>query len=460
MIWKFKILWQSSVAEEKSKGLRLRVTSPFILFALTLITLTMKFPIKIPVTDDWLYLPQGAREPKQSIWANFELITGHQQVLVKFFVSVVSYLPGNYIQNLTIVNILIASLGLYLIALSQLKDPENKFGKIHVMATLVLLFNLKSMYIYMSATGFGLSLAIFLIGVYFFGKNIGTSKYSRPLVITSLFLCPFTTGLGLVIPMSHLLSVALKVLREKILYRYYLDILIGTSGIFLAYILPTIFHNLNARSGNNSVSDVSSYLSAVLNPFESVLFLFGLIGNPLFPSSRFDPIPQVTIGVLISSIFLLIFVKTKTSVFYKTLIENQNPLLAGIMFFVLIISFRGSKSLSESTAPRYVIGSLLFLFGAYIYALKAHSDKNPKELKKLIFVLTLSMLLSLTGVKTGIEWLTTRSSQSDSLYYCLADRKLVIQECMDAGSVLREEGTNDEDFQRDLRRMRFYIESI
>lgn len=448
------------MVEKKSERFKLTIALPFVLFALTLIALTTKFPIKIPVTDDWLYLPQGSRMPEQSRWAKFELITGHQQVIVKFFVSVVSYLPGNYIQNLTIANVLIASFGLYLIAFSQIKGSENKFGKFQITALLILLFNLKSIYIYMSATGFGLSLAIFLIGIYFFGKNIGTSKYSRPLVITSLFLSPFTTGLGLVIPMSHLLSVTLKSLKEKKLNRYYSDLAIGASGVFLAYVLPTLFHNLNARSGNNSVSDAGSYLSAVLNPLKSLLFLFGLIGNPLFPSSRFDPVPQVMIGVLISSVFLLILVMSKTSGFYKTLIENKNPLLAGIMFFVLIISFRGSKSLSESTAPRYVIGSLLFLFGAYIYALKAHSDKKPEELKKLIFVLTLSLFLSLTGIKTGIEWLATRSSQSDSLYYCLADRKIVIQECLETGSVLREEGTSDEEFEGDLRRMRLYIEGI
>jgi len=448
------------MSETKRSHMNALSSLPFMLFALTLVFLTINFPIKVPITDDWLYLSQGARAFEEKPGTYLELITGHQQVLVKLLVLCVSYLPGNYVQNLTLVNIFLASIGLFLLFFSQFRGNEKRFGKCAILIAIVDLCNLKSMYIYMSATGVGLTLAILLIGIYYLGKNSESLRNSRTLVLTSLFLSPFTTGLGLVIPMSHLLSVALTIAKEKNIRKYSLDILISTSGMAIAYLLPTLLRNLNSRSGDNSVSDLDSYLSLLMNPIKSTIFLFGLIGNPIFPSSRFDPVPQISIGIIVTVIFACFLIKNRPRQLFFTLAQNQNPLLSGIMFLALIISFRGEKSIEESTAPRYVIGSVLFLFGAYVYILKSKSASNSKILHKLAFAFAFIMLLSLSGIKTGTEWLILRSNQSEALYTCIRNKELAVEKCVNIGSELREEGTSDVDFLADLRKLRLYIEKI
>jgi hypothetical protein len=448
------------MSDAKKSEVGLITALPFILFAVALAVLTMAFPIRVPITDDWLYLSQGSRDLSENPWTYFELITGHQQFLVKMLVFTVSFVPGNYVQNLTLANITIASLGLFLLAVSQLKVTKRKFGIWETSVAVLILLNLKPMYIYMSATGLGLSLAVLLIGMYYFGKNIDSQFFSRKIVLTCLFLSPFTTGLGLVIPMSHLLSVVLKIAKEKQVKKFSVDLIIGVSGVTLAYIIPTILNNLNERSGSNSVSDFNSYLNLIKSPLNSVTFLFGLIGNPMFPSSRFDPIPQIMIGMLTTFIILVAILRSNPSRLFVTITENKSPLLSGVMFLLLIISFRGEKSIDEATAPRYVIGSVLFLFGVYVYILEGNLTRTNKKEERLVFLLACILCLSLLGIKTGIEWLTVRSSQSDSLYYCISDEKNSLEKCMILGSGIREEGTSDANFLEDLRNLRRYIEQI
>ena len=431
---------------------------PFLLFGFALIFLTLAFPIKVPITDDWLYLPQGTHLSEVTVWSYFELITGHQQILVKILILFVSFLPGNYVQNLTVINILIVSLGLYLLAISQLKEVKFKISKLKIFVALAALFNFKALYIYMSATGLGLSLAILLIGIYFFGMNTEPSNKARAIVLISLFLSPFTTGLGLIIPMSHLLSVILKATKVKEFKRYWLELVILGLGIILSYLVPTIFNNLNERSGVNSVSDYNSYVSLVTHPLKSVIFMFGLIGNPLTPSSRFDPLPQLIIGVVITAILVGIIFHSSPNKLYSTLTENKNPFLSGLMFFAIIISFRGSSSVMESAAPRYAIGSSLFLFGAFVFCLNLQESKSSQSIKILTLSLALMMTLSASGAKTGMEWLTTRHSQSEALFTCMTDYESKLVVCLELGGAIREEGSSDADLLNDMQLFKDYIE--
>jgi hypothetical protein len=72
------------------------------MFAIILIYLSRRFPIQIPITDDWLYLELGSHQSSVLSKSLFELVGGHQQVLTKITVWLAGFIPGSYIQNLVI----------------------------------------------------------------------------------------------------------------------------------------------------------------------------------------------------------------------------------------------------------------------------------------------------------------------------------------------------------------------
>lgn len=446
-------------------GLKFRLMVPFLSFAFFFMYLAHKNPIVVPVTDDWLYLREGSNTVGFIKKSNFELITGHQQFLTKLAIWVFAFLPGNYVQNIFLVNVLFATLGFYFLIVSQFAQFSRSVHIVHLFVAVSIACNFKPLYLYMTATGLGLCQAIFFIGIYYLARNMDNTYFSRILILVAIFLAPFTTGLGLVVPISHFFALIweLKQGGFKRIIKQLTDVSVILFGLFFAYFLPASLGILNPRSPQNSAEDVSSILTLITKPLQSVLFIFGLIGNSLLPSSRYDPYGPIIAGVIFLAVFFILLMRLSSfkNLFQEVLI-NQNPMLSGIIFIVLIVLFRsnsGPNSLNDSAAPRYVFGATLLLLGMYVYVYRSYASNHNKLDRKLFIVFCIILLATTSGLKTGLEWLNVRSDQSKAVFDCITNNSNLTSRCITIASVIREAESTDPQLLSDLQKFTFYLKS-
>ena len=230
----------------------------FIVFAFCLVYLSRKFPIQVPITDDWVYLKLGTHQSTIFSKSVFELESGHQQVLLKITVWLVGFIPGNYIQNLVIFNIIFALSGFYLLLVSQFAVKYRSVTPFIATITTIMVFNLKPLYIYMSATGLGFCQSILLFGIYYYARNIQESKKSNFLIALSLFLATFSTAMGLALPIAHFLHIIHKSLwtRKNFSRKDFQLVAIISLGIFISYIVPIHGENFNIRTPANGTNSL------------------------------------------------------------------------------------------------------------------------------------------------------------------------------------------------------------
>ena len=437
----------------------------FVSFAVLLIYLSRKFPIQIPITDDWLYLELGSHQ--SSIISNslFELVGGHQQVLTKITVWLAGFLPGSYIQNLIIFNIFFALYGFYLLLVSQYIHKSKSINPIFIILAIFVVFNLKPIYLYMSATGLGLCQSVLLFGIYFYARNLKRSRKSQILIVFSLFLAPFTTGMGLALSISHSLHLIYKFTsdRKNFDWNDIWTIVIIKLSLILSYAIPIIEKNLNLRTPPSETNSFTNLLMIFENPLHFFTFSIALVGNPLAPSSRFDPIFQFALGVFILALFLtLIYRSIGFSKLLQTIMTNKNPFLTGFVFLFVVTSFRSSSELFslDSAAPRYIFGTVLLLIGMIFYLAENYLMIRRRFDKNLLIVLLIILTFSFTGIKTGSEWLITRSSQSKSVYECILKMQDQMERCISLSSIIRQANSEDKDLKGDLDRLQDYFTKL
>lgn len=443
--------------------LSLNLKTYFILFAVFLIYLSRRFPIQIPITDDWLYLELGSHQ--SSIFNNslFELVGGHQQVLTKITVWLVGFMPGNYIQNLVIFNVFFALSGFYFLLVSQLKARANSSTSLLAIIAVIMVFNLKPLYLYFTATGLGLCQCVFLFGIYFHARSIEESQKSNWLIMLALFLAPFSTGMGLALPIAHSLHIIYKLLRNTNNFGRQdvrITIIICIS-IFISYVIPTYLGNINVRTPLSNVNSFSNLLVIFENPLNFFAFLITLVGNPLVPSSRFDPLLPFALGVIVLMIFTFLVIQgIGFSKLFHTIMSNKNPFLTGFVFISMITTFRGSNQFMSvnSAAPRFVFGSIFLLLGMFVMVAESYSFALKRQDKVLPLLFIVIMSFSLTGIKTGAEWLGVRSSQSKEIYACILAPEFNVNQCMSAADVIREADSKDKDLENDVNLLRIYFE--
>ena len=418
-------------------------------------------PIRTPVTDDWLYLPIGTHETSLLRIDSFELINGHQQFLVKFIVWLVGFLPGVYYSYIWFVNATLAFLGIYLIISSQiyLLEKRNSLGQILIFV--LILCNFKPLYLYMSITGTGLCLTMLFFGIYYYAANKMSDRGASFIKMVCVFLAPFATGFGI--------SLAIAYLIETIFYRRVKPTLrvhqiismsmVPISGLAISYLLPTFFNILNPRSSEDGASKFNNIFELIRHPLRVLFFVFGLLGSTLTPSSQFDPLLPVFIG---SIIFLLVswnlLISYTFKIFMQDVLSNKTPLLGAWIFVLMLVVFRGlgeQGTLSESVAPRYVMGTSLLVLGLVIFILKRQNEslKPRLQLQALLIVL----LCSVSGLKTGLEWLSVRSQQTTTLRSCLEIEIVNPVKCLGALKSIEEGESNDLSSGQDLRKLSVYL---
>jgi hypothetical protein len=447
----------------RKQGFNLKIY--FVSFAVLLIYLSQKFPIQIPITDDWLYLELGSHQ--SSILSNslFELVGGHQQVLTKITVWLAGFMPGSYIQNLIVFNIFFALYGFYLLIVSQYVHKSKTIDPIFTILSIVLVFNLKPIYLYMSATGLGLCQSVFLFGIYYYARNLQRSRKSQILIALSLFLAPFTTGMGLALPIAHSLHLIYEFIskRKNLNWNDIWIVLVINLSLVLSYAFPIYQGNLNRRTPPSDTNSFMNVLMIFEDPLNFCTFFIALVGNPLVPSSRFDPLFPFALGFIVLALFIiLIYRSIGLSKLLQTIMMNKNPFLTGFVFLFIVTSFRSSNEAfsPDTAAPRFVFGAMFLLLGMTTILVGNYSSIQKRIDKYLLVFFLIIMSFSITGIKTGSEWIITRSLQSESVYECISRAQMQPKQCVSVSSIIREADTKDKELEEDLNRLQNYFNKL
>jgi hypothetical protein len=436
----------------------------FIWFALLLIYLSRKFPIQIPITDDWLYLELGSHQSSILSKSLFELVGGHQQVLTKITVWLAGFIPGSYIQNLVIFNIFFALTGFYLLLVSQYAYKSKNINPIFAILALFVVFNLKPIYLYMSATGLGLCQSVLLFGIYYYARNLQRSRKSQILITLSLFLAPFTTGMGLALPIAHFLHLIYEFIynRKNFIRNDIWIVFIINLSLILSYVIPIYQGNLNIRTPSSGTNSFKNLLMIFEDPLNFFTFSIALVGNPLVPSSRFDPLFPFALGVVVLALFLiLIYRSIGFSKLLQIIMINQNPFLTGFVFVLIVTSFRSSNEpfSLDSAAPRYIFGTIFLLVGVIAIVAENYPFVQKRVDKCIVLVFLVVMSFSVAGSKTGYEWIVTRSLQSEKVVDCILRAQETMSQCLSVSSMIREANSSNEELEMDLDRLNEYFKN-
>jgi len=407
-----------------------------------------------PITDDWLYIPWGSHQVNPGNITDFELVGGHQQVITKYSIWLLGFAPRFYLPYVGILNFAFAVAGYLLLIIASVKYIGKSVNFFFLLCFFIIAFTFKPFYMYMTATALGPMQAVFLIGIYYYIKNSPNKLAFNWILWFVIFLSPFTTGLGMIIPMTEILENLYLLIRKKICTRR--NVLMLTSamtGLFLSYALQMIKKNFDPRAMMGERSLTQNILGSLSNPLGAFKFMLSMMGSILTPSSRYDPILPMMLGVLFL-IFLILFLFNKI---HRSDIEdiflNKNSFMGGFCFILLLIITRFGGVQSEivnATAPRYITGYIVFLLGVLSLLVK----KNYYR-KIFIYLLTLiTSLVLISGIKTGLEWQKIRWFQTESVTKCINEdlkyNKNISQTCLDLAFQLRRANTDLKTFNDDF----------
>jgi len=300
-------------------------------------------------------------------------------------------------------------------------------------------------------------------GIYYFAANKMSDRRSRVVKVLCAFLAPFATGFGISLAVAYLIEITHSAWRNRTFKSSnwtILEVLTPILGLTLSYILPTIFRVLNPRSPENSTSKLSNVIDLVMYPIRGIYFIFGLLGSTITPSSHLDPWLPVLAGSVVWLLFLWNIALASSFIgFVKTTLLNRTPFLGGLIFVSMLVVFRGlgqDGTLNESVAPRYVMGTSLLVFGLVVLIFK--EQKSRSRLQVPLSLLLILLLCSLSGLKTGLEWLSIRSSQTTLLRSCLESEGTKSNNCIELIRQI-EEGDSDKNANlKDLRDLSQYLQ--
>jgi len=379
------------------------------------------YKLYFPITDDWLYVPWGSHQISPGNISDFELVSGHQQVITKYTIWLLGFAPKFYLPYVGFLNFSFAVAGYLLLIASSIKYIGKQLNFVYLFSFFIIAFSFKPFYMYMTATALGPMQAIFFIGLYYYIKN-HPKKYMFGLILVPvIFLSPFTTGLGMIIPMTEILENLYRFIRNKYLARNnILRFFAAILGLIFAYAWPMITKNLNSRAMPGDISLIHNIFGSLSNPLGIIKFILTLMGSILTPSSRYDPILPMALGFLfLSFLFLFLFKKIQRNDI-EDIFLNKNSILGGLCFFTLLIFNRFGGLQSEiigAAAPRYVTGYIVFLLGIFSLLIRKNYHK-----KLFVFMLILfCFLVFASGLKTGLEWQKIRFSQTQTVVKCISE---------------------------------------
>jgi len=306
----------------------------------------------------------------------------------------------------------------------------------------------------MTATGLGPMQAIFLIGSYYYLKNVYKKKFSNWFLIFVIFLSSFTTGLGMIVPMAEIIENLFLLIRKKIISKINIvKSVVALIGLTIACVWPLMTENIDVRAKYGQRGIVENIFGALSNPLGACQFIVALIGNIFTPSSRYDPYLSIFIGSLFLMFMMFFLFRKINRNDFEDIFLNKNSILGGLCFTLLLIFNRYGGVNSEiigATAPRYVTGCIVLILGIVSMLIKYNYSN-----KIFVYCLALFCLFSfVSGIKTGLEWQRVRYSQTSVIIKCikvdLQYNNKIGPSCFNLAFQLRREGTNTEIFSNEL----------
>jgi len=376
-------------------------------------------PILFPFADDWLIIGWSLHEKNLVDIHSIQLVNGHQIFLSKALIYLIGYISAGNIQLISLITIVMGFTGIFFLVQSQIMHLGDKSNLVFIISALLISANYKQMQNLFMPICNGWMMAIFFIGIYYWFKQKKDSNVKKYLIGLTVILAPLTIGLGIILPIIELVETIYKAFKRK---RYIFSvknqlftILVSFSSIIFFLSIPLL--KMSDGSGFKADKNIGNIFNIIKNPIGSLMYLLTLIGNIFVPASRFEPtLPMVT-GSLFTIISLWILLKNRSKIRIEDILLNRNCTLGGLIFISILFLFRYNGNPSDIqavAAPRYVTGSLIFIIG--ILSLIQKVGNNKKFIA--VFLLAASSLTLISGLKTGLEWHSTRYRQSQILIKC------------------------------------------
>jgi hypothetical protein len=310
--------------------------------------------------------------------------------------------------------------GIFFLVQSQIMHLGDKSNLVFIISVLLISANYKQMQNLFMPICNGWMMAIFFIGIYYWLKQKKDSNVKKYLIGLTVIFAPLTFSLGVILPIIELVETIYKVLkRKKYIFsvkNQLFTILVSFSSIMFFLSIPLL--KMSDGSGFEADKNIGNVFNIIKNPIGSLMYLLTLIGNIFVPASRFEPTLPIITGSLFTIISLWILLKNRSKIRIEDILLNKNCTLGGLIFISILFLFRYSGNPSDIqavAAPRYVTGSLIFIIG--ILGLIQKVGNNKKFIA--VFLLVTSSLTLISGLKTGLEWHSTRYRQSQILIECV-----------------------------------------
>jgi hypothetical protein len=391
----------------------------FALLTLLPLYLVLFKPILWPFADDWLIIGWNSREKSLFNSDSIQLVNGHQVFLSKALIHVLGYISASNIQLISLITIVMGFVGIIFLVKSQIIFLGERANLIFILSILLIACNYKQMQNFFMPMCNGWMMAIFFIGIYYWLKQISEFYTKKYLIAIPVILAPLTIGLGLILPVIELIENIYKIIkRKKYLVKFSNQVFllfVSLSSIIFFFAVPLLIPE--DSSGFSQDKNFYNIFNILLHPIGSSLYFLTLIGNIFVPASRFEPTLPVLTGSAFAIISLWIILKNRSKIRFEDILFNKNCTLGGFIFMIILFLFRYSGNPSDIqvvAAPRYVTGSLIFIIG--ILGLIQKVGNNKKFIA--IFLLVTSSLTLISGLKTGLEWHSTRYRQSQILIKC------------------------------------------
>ena len=391
----------------------------FALLTLLPLYLVLFKPILWPFADDWLIIGWNSREKSLFNSDSIQLVNGHQVFLSKALIHVLGYISASNIQLISLITIVMGFVGIIFLVKSQIIFLGERANLIFILSILLIACNYKQMQNFFMPMCNGWMMAIFFIGIYYWLKQISEFYTKKYLIAIPVILAPLTIGLGLILPVIELIENIYKIIkRKKYLVKFSNQVFllfVSLSSIIFFFAVPLLIPE--DSSGFSQDKNFYNIFNILLHPIGSSLYFLTLIGNIFVPASRFDPTLPVLTGSAFAIISLWIILKNRSKIRLEDILLNKNCTLGGLIFISILFLFRYTGNPSDIqavAAPRYVTGSLIFVIG--ILGLIQKVGNNKKFIA--VFLLVTSSLTLISGLKTGLEWHSTRYRQSQILIKC------------------------------------------
>ena len=358
------------------------------------------YPITLPWVDDWEWIENlYLKEISLSEWLTQKTNIHFILIPKLIFFGIFYFFNSNYYL------ISIISISIIFISCFFVLFHEKKLSNVQKIIIILLITSPKifpNISQFCNLAWFTSFLLILSFNYFIFYK----SNFLFIVNLLILFIAPFNFGLSIVIPIYSL----------AFIYFYNLSLY----KKFFYFVFSLISLSLFITNSFTSTNETNLFISilSLLDPKSFIIF-FGSLANLYVPWSESFVFIAFFIGILqIFFIFLILYNNCKYNnpkTIIITFIQNNYLIIAGVIFaFLLSITRIDFQSV---VASRYVIGSILFQIGFFIFIFNNINLSNI-QFNILKYLIIFYYFASFFVPYQGIHWHIDRYIKSTEVIEC------------------------------------------